>query len=348
LQDSRAGGCDPEPSRPPFRRHPPRAAGTSIDATANLGTDGAGFAAIGGAALLLWWLSGWHPSMLPSWAPWEFSWAQFSSIWLTVWWYVRGLSLSAPEERPSFVRLISFLAGMLVIYAAVQTRFEYLAEHMFFLTQLQHIGMHHLGPFLIALAWPGAFIKRGMPRWLQRLTEHPAMSSCIGLVQRPVPAAVLFVGLIALWLVPPVHFRAMIDPNLYAIMNWSMVVNGILFWSLVLDPRPAPPARLSYGTRAVLSMFVMFPQILLGAAIAFNPHDLYAFYELCGRIYPALDAHSDQTIGGLIIWIPASMMCVLGFLLVVDAMRRAEELRESGHDAAISATAIQARSWTGR
>ena len=43
-------------------------------------------------------------------------------------------------------------------------------------------------------------------------------------------AAVLFVGLIYLWLVPTVHFRAMIDPDLYAVMNWSMViVDGILF-----------------------------------------------------------------------------------------------------------------------
>ena len=57
---------------------------------------------------------------------------------------------------------------------------------------------HHpppfLGPFLVALAWPGATIKRGMPAPLRRMAEHPAIGSCIDVVQQPVLAAILFVG----------------------------------------------------------------------------------------------------------------------------------------------------------
>jgi putative membrane protein len=237
---------------------------------------------------------------------------------------------------------------MLVVYAVVQTRFEYLAEHMFFLTRLQHIGTHHLGPLLIALAWPGIIIKRGMPALLRRMVEDPAIGSCVDFVQQPVLAAILFVGLVAFWLVPSVHFRAMIDPNLYAIMNWSMVVDGILFWCLVLDPRSKPPARLSFGARGVLSMLVMFPQILLGATVVFTSRDLYPYYELCGRIYPTVDAHSDQAIGGLIIWIPAAMMSVLGLLLIINAMRRVEEAQRKGKQDDTPAKAVQAHLWTGR
>jgi putative membrane protein len=305
--------------------------------------------ALVGSAALLRWLTTSHPSELPSWAPWEFSWAQFLSLWLTAWWYVRGLSLTVPAARPSIARQISFLGGMSVIYAVVQTRFEYLAEHMFFLTRLQHIGMHHLGPFLIALAWPGATIKHGMPAPVRRMVEHPAVRASIRFIQQPVLAAVLFVGLVAFWLVPSVHFRAMIDPNLYKIMNWSMVVDGILFWCLVLDPRSKPPALVSFGTRGLLVMLVMFPQILLGATIVFTSHDLYPYYELCGRIYATIDPHSDQAIGGLIIWIPAAMMSVLGLLLVINAMRRVEEAQRKGTQGDDApATEVQARLWTGR
>ena len=67
------------------------------------------------SAFLLWWLATSHPSELPFWAPWEFSWAQFLTVWLTVWWYVRGLSLTTPAARPSIARQISFLAGVLVL-----------------------------------------------------------------------------------------------------------------------------------------------------------------------------------------------------------------------------------------
>ena len=299
-----------------------------------------------GVGLMLWWLSTFHASVAPFWAPWEFSWAQFLSIWMTVWWYIRGLSLTASDHRPPILRQISFFAGMLIVYTMVQTRFEYLAEHMFFFNRLQHIGMHHVGPLLVAFSWPGDVIMRGMPASLRQLGGHRVVRACVNVVQQPVIAAFLFVGLIAFWLIPSVHFRAMIDPRLFAIMNWSMVVDGILFWCLVLDPRPTPPARLSFGARATLAIVVMFPQILLGAAIALTGHNLYSFYDLCGRIYPTIDARTDQAIGGLIIWIPASMMSVLGLGLVVDALRRIEETHKDSDDG--SSGSIPASLWTGQ
>jgi putative membrane protein len=283
------------------------------------------------SAALLWWLCKWHPSLLPFWAPWEFSWLQFLTIWLTAWWYLRGLALTAAAERPSLARTLSFLTGMSVVYAMVQTRFEYLAEHMFFLNRTQHIGMHHLGPFLIALSWPGATIRLGMPSTVRHLTEHPLIATAVNIVQRPVLASVLFVGLVAFWLIPSLHFYAMVDPRLYSIMNWSMVVDGILFWCLVLDPRSKPPARASFGVRATLAAIVMFPQIFIGAIIALSSHDLYPFYDLCGRIYPAIKASTDQVIGGLIIWIPAAMMSVVALLLVVNSLRRFEEVKMENH-----------------
>jgi putative membrane protein len=178
-----------------------------------------------GVGLMLWWLSTFHASVGPFWAPWEFSWAQFLSIWMTAWWYIRGLSSTASPHRPPIFRQLSFFAGMLIVYTMVQTRFEYFAEHMFFFNRLQHIGMHHVGPLLVAFSWPGDVIMRGMPASLRQLVRHRAVRACIDVVQQPVIAALLFVSLIAFWLIPSIHFRAMIDPRLFAVMNWSMVVD---------------------------------------------------------------------------------------------------------------------------
>jgi putative membrane protein len=207
--------------------------------------------------------------------------------------------------------------------------------------------MHHIGPLLLALAWPGATIKRGMPRFLARLVSHRAVRVLLAIVQQPVVAVLLFVGLIFFWLIPPVHFRAMIDPHLYAVMNWSMVVDGVLFWCLVLDPRPRPPARASFGVRAVMVTVIMFPQIILGAMITFTPHVIYPYYDLCGRIYTSMSALADQQAGGVIIWIPPAMMSVLGLVLVINALRLVEEAEEDQSDGPISA-AIQSSAWTGR
>ena len=68
-------------------------------------------------------------------------------------------------------------------------------------------------------------------------------------------------------------------------------------------------------------MVVMFPQIIGGAMIAFNPHDLYSFYDLCGRIYPDMGRFTTRRSAALIVWIPPSMMSVVALLLVLNALR---------------------------
>jgi putative membrane protein len=311
--------------------------------------DGLVYAAIGLVAVALWWLADHHTGWLPFWAPWEFSFVEFLSGWLAAFWYWRGLTRTPENEQQSLARRVSYFAGLVIIYAVLETHYEYLAEHQFFFNRIQHVVMHHVGPFLLALAWPGDALMRGMPAWLRRVAVNPLVDGVIYVLQQPVLAAVIFVGSFFFWLIPAVHFHAMLDPRLFALMNWTMVVDGILFWCLVLDPRPSPPARVSFGTRVALAVLVMFPQIIGGAMITFDPRDLYSFYNLCGRIYPQLGAHYDQTIGGLITWIPPAMMSVAAMLLVLNMLRKAEEraLNEAPDDEEDTRPIIQASQWTG-
>jgi len=236
---------------------------------------------------------------------------------LATYWYCRGLMGTPTDLRPSRWSQLAYFAGVAVLYVVLQTRFDYLAQHMFFLNRVQHIVMHHVGPVLIVLAWPGAVLKRGMPCFMQRLVESRCISGITNWIQQPLLAAILFAGLIGLWLYPPVHFRAMIDARLYALMNWSMVVDGMLFWCLVLDPRPAATARVSVPVRAALAAGVMYPQIAFGLSITFVIHDLYPFYALCGRAFPSFPPHLDQALGGIIVWLAGSMMSVLAFVYVL-------------------------------
>jgi putative membrane protein len=295
------------------------------------------------AGLLLWWLCRYHVAALPVWAPWDFSFSWFFATVFPLWWYKAGLDLTPPGERPRLWRTIVFLIGLGAIYAVLQTHYEYLAEHMFFLNRFQHVVMHHLGPFLIALAWPWPTILRGMPKSLSRIIESAPGARFLYVMRRPLLAGFIFVGLIALWLVPGIHFRAMIDPRLYLLMNWTMVGDGLLFWSLVLDWRGPKEAGISFGMRAALAIGVMFPQILIGAIIALSRRDLYAFYEWCGRIYPSIGPLADQAYGGLIVWIPPAMMSIISLLLILNALRLHEERQERP----ASGTGISASRWTG-
>ncbi len=304
-----------------------------------------------GVGALFWWLSEFHVTRVPFIGPWDFSWLWYLAATLAVFWYLRGLLRTERRERPATWRSVAYLGGLGAIYFVLQTHFDYLAQHMFFLNRAQHIIMHHLGPFLIALSWPGAVLAEGMPPLLVRASRSAPVRGVLRVLQQPLLAAVLFVGLIILWLLPTVHFRAMIDPRLYAVMNWSMVLDGILFWCLVLDPRPSPPAMCSFPVRIVMVVLIMFPQIATGALIAFASRDIYSFYAWCGRIYPSIGALDDQQYGGLIIWIPAAMMSVVALLVVINMLRLAEERagdeREEVNDDESGGIVVSSRAWTG-
>jgi putative membrane protein len=297
----------------------------------------------------VFWLTASHPADLPAWAPWDFSWTQFLAAVLALGWYARGVLLLPADARPGLLRQAAFLLGLAVIYSVLLTHFEYMAQHMFFLNRVQHLAMHHLGPFLIALSWPGGALLRGMPAPLRRLLESAAVERVMRVVQHPLVAGLLFVGLIYFWLVPAVHFHAMLDPRLYDVMNWSMVIDGLLFWSLVLDPRPTPPARYGYAVRLILTVLVMFPQIILGASVTFSTTSLYPYYDLCGRLFPSVGALLDQHIGGVILWIPSSMMSSAAFMITLNNLRRHEDRAAPEEtDPRAIRMAEMARAWTGR
>lgn len=292
-------------------------------------------------SLGLWWLSTYHAAAMPAWAPWDFSFSWFYATAFPLLWYLRGLGRLSAGSKPSLWRIGAFVSGTAIIYAVLQSRLEYLAQHMFFLNRLQHVAMHHLGPFLIALAWPWETIDAGVPAAVRRAFHTRAVQSLLRIFRQPLIAAFLFVGLIALWLIPSVHFRAMIDPDLYLVMNWTMVGDGLLFWALVLDPRDRAEAGISFGMRALLAIAIMFPQILIGAIIALATRDLYTFYDWCGRLYPSIGPLDDQNYGGLIVWIPPAMMSVVALILVLNALRLCEERQAPGQE-------TMAAPWTGR
>ncbi|MEO6968067.1 MAG: cytochrome c oxidase assembly protein [Rhodanobacteraceae bacterium] len=250
--------------------------------------------------------------------PWEPSPTVVVCFVVAVWLYLRGARRS-PVTAP-WPRQLAFWSGLAILYIGLHTHLDYYAEHEFFMHRLQHLGLHHMGPFLIALSYPGAAFRRGLPlswrvRYLRPLLEWAPLRIASNVLFNTFVAVILFVGLVYFWLWPAVHFDAMLDWRLYRVMNWSMTVDGLLFWWLILDPRPRPPARLAPGMRVLLPLIAIFPQILIGAYITFAHGDLYPIYALCGRAFGGITQSTDQYLGGLILWIPSSMMSVLGALI---------------------------------
>lgn len=255
--------------------------------------------------------------------PWQFSPTIFIISVVAVTLYVRGLAALRHSAEPiGFWRAFTFFLGVALNYAMLQTYVDYLSQHMFWIHRFQHLILHHIGPVLIVLAAPERVLRAGVPPALRRRVSIPVWIRrpahlIFRVLQHPIVAPTLFVGLIFFWLTPSIHFTAMIDTRRYLLMNWSMLADGLLFWWLMLAPRQAQgSAAIGYGARLVILSLVAIPQLLLGAYITLHGTTLYDVYAICGRAW-AISPLDDQQIGGLLTWIPAAMMSLVGIITVL-------------------------------
>jgi putative membrane protein len=249
--------------------------------------------------------------------PWEFSWVFLAGFLLTCVLYLRG----SRRWSVSFSRQLAFWAGMAIIYLSLHTYLDYYAEHEFFMHRIQQLLLHHLAPLLIVTAFPGTVLRAGMPlAWrvhvLQPLRRSWPWRIVSGVLLNPTVATLLFIGFIVIWLIPSMQTLAMLDWRIYRFMNWSMLISGFAYWSLVLDHRPHPPGRMTTGLRVLSPAITMTPQILAGAIITFSKTDLYPIFEICGRAF-TFNVLTGQLIGGVIIWVPSALLESIGGLMAL-------------------------------
>jgi putative membrane protein len=257
--------------------------------------------------------------------PWEPSFGLVAAFIAAAVLFARGSRL----RRVSIARRGAFWTGLVLLYLALHTRVDYYAEHQFFVHRLQHLVLHHLAPLLVMSGYPGSVLRAGLPlAWRMKLhrARRTRAARIVGAIcLNPMFISVAFVVSVLFWLIPSVQFVSMLDWRIYLFMNWSVTVSGLLYWWMLLDHRPCPPSRVRPGLRVLSPVITMTPQILAGAIITFTSHDLYPIFTLCGRAFdlsPAL----DQSLGGLIMWVPAGIIETVGGLIALRHLMRLSEM----------------------
>ncbi|MFA6162237.1 MAG: cytochrome c oxidase assembly protein [Methylobacter sp.] len=254
--------------------------------------------------------------------PWETSFFVVIVTAVTAMTFIRGCLKCKLLSRQK----LYFWGGLLSMYIVSHTLVDYYAEHEFFVHQLQSLVLHHLGPFFIVLAYPGDALSAGFPlagkRLIRMVSGWKAVQYPAKALFHPVVVVIVFVGLLIFWLIPSIHFIAMLDWRIYRLMNWTMALNGLMFWGIVLNSH----SIRSPGSRIAMMLAVVPPQILIGALIFFTPHELYPIYTLCGRAFTSVSSITDQQIGGLILWTQGAMMSVIGILIVIRKELRQPKL----------------------
>lgn len=222
-------------------------------------------------------------------------------------------------------RAASFLAGLLVIAAAVASPLEQKAEASFPAHMVQHLLLTMIAAPLLLGGAPLFLARRATPPGVRRIVLAALRSRATELLTFP-PVA---------WGVLPAlmwasHFSSFYDAALrhellHSLEHVLYLGAALLFWFPVLGVDPAR-WRLSHPARLVYVFLSLPANTLLGLALYSSRRPLYPTYAgMAGGGSAALE---DQKAGALVMWLVGDIVMLAALLLVAASWaRRSFELR---------------------
>jgi cytochrome c oxidase assembly factor CtaG/polyferredoxin len=238
-----------------------------------------------------------------------------------------------PVGRPA-----AFLGGLLAIFLALASPIEPFAGLLLQVHMVQHLLLMMVAPPLLWLGHPLLPMVRGLPEpvrtyWVGPLFGVPFLRRLAATLTHPIAAWVLFVGSTWFWHAPPVYDHALRDPRWHYLQHVCFLGAGLLFWFSVVRPYPFRPAW---------PLWVLLPYLLLAdvsntvlsALLAFSDRAIYPHYLEVPR-FDAGTALDDQSVAGVIMWVPGSVaylvpMFAIGVRYLFGEETRGKPARSAG------------------
>lgn len=242
---------------------------------------------------------------------------------LRLWPHVRA-------RRELYGRAAAFAAGWGVLAVSLLSAVDRAAASSFAWHMVQHES-------LMLVAAPLLVIGRALPTFLWSLPHDARVS--VGLATRagwlrgpwkaltsPLSAWLLHALALWGWHVPAFFNAAVTQRGVHDWQHVSFLVTALIFWHALLHKS----ARASRGLALVYLFTTTIHTGVLGALLTFAPRPLYATLDPGLRDASSLTALEDQQLGGLIMWVPASIVYVGAALLLIAGWLRALEGRDPG------------------
>ena len=260
-----------------------------------------------------------------SWNPWI-----LASLAISCLLYVCGLSRIDGAVRARLfgpLRRASFGAGVTVLFLVLISPFDALDDQLFSAHMAQHLVLMMIAPPLLLFGRPGLVFFWAFPlrarSMLGRVWRTSGLRKALHVVGSPPIVWVLCTMFLCFWHIPAPYGWALESEPVHALEHICFFVQSLMFWSLILEPLGR--RRLPCGTAMLFVLTFGVQNGLMGALLTFSTHPFYTPYLTTTAAW-GLTPLEDQQLGGLGMWIPASLvhLTTLGILFVVW-------MRESEH-----------------
>jgi putative membrane protein len=265
-----------------------------------------------------------HPGALPwSFEPWVIA-CLAASAWLHGAGTARVWRRAGAGRGVTRLQAASFWAGWLALVAALVSPLDALGGWLFSAHMLQHEVLMIVAAPLLVLARPLGAMSWGLPRrWRARVggwTRAPAWRGGWSALTRPLAAWSVHALALWAWHLPAAFDAALADPGWHALQHASFFGTALLFWWTTLGAG----ARAHRGPAFASLFTTMIHTAALGALLSLSPLVWYAPYAGTSAAL-GVDPVADQQLGGLVMWIPASLVYLAAGLWIASTWLRVRD-----------------------
>jgi len=252
---------------------------------------------------------------------------------ITVAVYVRGWMRARRVFRheKDFLRLWTFLAGLAVLFFATESPIATLDGFFLLAHMTQHLLLMMVAPPLVLLGYPTLPLLRGLPRTFVKeglgpFLSWPVLQRVLRWLTSPPIALLAFAVSTIVWHFPRIYELALRSSTWHGVQHACFFWTGILFWWHIVQPGPGR-ARWPRWTAIPMLLIADVLNTALSAFFVFSGRLLYPVYETVriGR----MGAQEDQTIAGLIMWVPGSIIYLVPAFVIAMSLLSGTRMRRA-------------------
>lgn len=255
----------------------------------------------------------------------------------TLGWFRLRHKAGSPTLTPVW-KLVAYLTAIITVLIALLSFIDILGGSLFYMHMIQHLMLTMIAGPLIMLADPLPIIMWGLPRPLRkrfgklvlRVTHKKAAGrKILRAVTTPGVSYVVMLVLLWGWHEPRLYNLAIVDPFVHDLEHIAFLFSSLIYWWHVTGAGPRIHPKMAIGRR-IGYLFAGVPSTFLpGVAITFSNRVLYTAYETAPPAPPPffVSIMNDQILGGIIMWVPGSMMFFVAAFVLIGRWLTAEQER---------------------
>jgi putative membrane protein len=227
-------------------------------------------------------------------------------------------------HRDLVLRAVAFAGGLAAVGVALLSPLDRWGAQLFALHMIQHEILMLIGAPLLVVGrplplWLWALSGRART-WIAQLAHGRSVQVAWTALLSPIVAWLLHALVLWTWHAPRLFEGALRHETVHDIQHLSFLASALVFWAAMVEARK----QAQQGAAIVYLFTTTAHTSVLGALITFATRPWYAAYLQTPRDC-GLSALEDQQLGGLIMWVPGSLVYVgIALALLVRWIRTSD------------------------